>query len=823
MLSPTEIKQLVDLYNAGSYAELEGRANSLLTHCPDFGFGWKLLGSALQMQGKNSLLAFRKAAELMPGEAEAHYNLATAQKSFGLLNDATASYRRALQIKPEYADAYYSLGNALTELGQLDEAISNYLRALQIKPDFADAHLKLGYVLSDLGQLNDAAASFRRASQLKPEYADAYYNLGNALTELGQLDEAISNYLRALQIKPDFADAHNKLGVALKELGQFDEAQACYRRALELRPDLADVHNNLGMLFLQLGQFDAAVASFRVAVGIKSDFAEAYDNLGASLQSLGLHDEARTSYKRAVQLKHNLAAALNDLGVTLQERGQSNSALAKFRRALYLKPDFARAHNNLGLALLKREQFFDAASSFRRALQLNPGSADAHFNLGNALRNLGQNDDALASYRKALELKPDFVLAQSNLLFTLNYISSSPESGLEEAWKYGRMVEKKVTSRYSSWLCAARPERLRVGIVSGDLYQHPVVYFLEALLTQLDPACIELIAYSTSSKFDEFTARIKSYFAALKPIHSLSDEAAARLIHSDGVHILIDLSGHTANNRLPVFAWKPAPVQVSWLGYFATTGVTEMDYLLADKVGVPEVQREHFTESIWYLPDTRLCFTAPGVDLPVTPLPALANGFITFGCFQNMAKLCDDVLEAWGEILAALPNARLRLQTYQLDKTSQVEQLIQRLQRYGIDPARVAVHGSARRDAYLAAHAEVDMILDTFPYPGGTTTCEALWMGVPTLTLAGDSLLARQGASLLSAAELEEWVTTSKAEYIAKAITFAADQSSLASLRAGLRQKVLASPLFDAPRFTRHFEDTMRGMWQALEQIQHEC
>jgi len=822
MPSPTEIEQLVDLHNAGRYAELEGRANSLLTRSPEFGLGWKLLGSALQMQGKNALLAFRKAAELMPDEAEAHCNLAAAQKSFGLLNDAAASYRRALQIDPEYADAYFCLGNTLTELGQLDDAISNYHRALQIKPDFAEAYLKLADVLSDLGQLNDAVSSYRRTLELKPEYADAYYCLGNTLTELGQLDEAISNYRRALQIEPDFAAAHNRLGVALEAFGQFDEARASYRRTLELRPDLADAHNNLGRLFLQLGQFDAAVTSFRAATGLKPDFAEAHDNLGNALQSLGLHDEARASFKRAVQLKHNLAVAHNDLGVALLERGQSNSALAKFRRALDLKPDFARAHGNLGLALLRREQFADAASSFRRALQLNPGSAEAHFNLGNALRNLGQNEDALASYRRALELKPDFVAAQSTLLFTLNYISSRPESSLDEARKYGRMVDKKVTSRFTSWLCTAKPECLRVGIVSGDLYKHPVAYFLEALLAHNDPACIELIAYSASSRVDDFTARISRNLAALKPIHGLSDEAAARLIHSDGVHILIDLSGHTANNRLPVFAWKPAPVQVSWLGYFATTGVKEMDYLLADEVGVPEAQREHFTESVWYLPDTRLCFTAPGIDLPVAPLPALARGFITFGCFQNMAKLGDDVLEAWGKILAALPNARLRLQTYQLDKTSQVEQLVQRLQRHGIDPARVALHGSARRDAYLAAHAEVDMILDTFPYPGGTTTCEALWMGVPTLTLAGDSLLARQGASLLSAAGLEEWVATSKAEYTAKAIRFAVDKSGLALLRAGLRQKVLASPLFDAPSFARHFEDAMRGMWQATGQIRLE-
>jgi predicted O-linked N-acetylglucosamine transferase (SPINDLY family) len=300
-------------------------------------------------------------------------------------------------------------------------------------------------------------------------------------------------------------------------------------------------------------------------------------------------------------------------------------------------------------------------------------------------------------------------------------------------------------------------------------------------------------------------------------LFGLSDEAAARLIHSDEVHILLDLSGYTRYNRLPVFAWKPAPVQVSWLGYFATTGVAEMDYLLADEVGVPEAQRQQFTETVWYLPDTRLCFTAPKADLAVSPLPALSNDLITFGCFQNLTKLGDEVLATWGIIFAVLPKARLRMQCKQLREPLQVKKLLQRLQRFGIDPARVVTHGSANREAYLAAHAEVGLILDTFPYPGGTTTCEALWMGVPTLTLAGNNLLARQGASLLTAAGLEEWVAKNKEEYIANAIALASNRPKLSALRAGLRQQVLESPLFDAQRFARNFEDAVWEMWQGYQ------
>ncbi len=457
-------------------------------------------------------------------------------------------------------------------------------------------------------------------------------------------------------------------------------------------------------------------------------------------------------------------------------------------------------------------------ASYRRALEIKPDFAEAHNNLGIVLQDLGRSDEAAESYRRALEIKPDFVEARTNLLFTLNYTAHLPEYCLDQAREYGRRVSKKVTSRFSAWQCAEQPQRLRVGMVSGDLHNHPVGYFLESLLGQVDPARIELIAYPTDLRADDLTARIRPRFAAWKPLYGLNDEAAARLIHADGVHVLLDLSGHTAKTRLPVFAWKPAPVQASWLGYFATTGVAEMDYLLADEVGVPEAQRKNFSETVWYLPDTRLCFTAPEVDLPVASLPALQNGHITFGCFQNLAKVGDEVLGAWGRVLGGLPDAKLRWQCKQLGDPAVAKQLALRVQQHGIDPSRVAMYGAVPRAAYLGAHAEVDVILDTFPYPGGTTTCEALWMGVPTLTLAGETLLSRQGASLLTAAGLEEWVASGVTDYIDRAVGLANELPKLAALRAGLRERVSASPLFDARRFARNFEDALWGMWNARTQ-----
>ena len=360
---------------------------------------------------------------------------------------------------------------------------------------------------------------------------------------------------------------------------------------------------------------------------------------------------------------------------------------------------------------------------------------------------------------------------------------------------------------------------LRVGLVSGDFRNHPGGYFLENLLKNIDTGQVELFAYPINLMEDDLTARIRPRFAAWKPLAGLNDETAARLIHADGMHLLLDLSGHTRSNRLPIFAWKPAPVQASWLGYFASTGMAEMDYLVADPVSVPESNQVHFTEEIWNLPETRFCFTPPAVDmeLGVSQLPALRNGCITFGCFQNLAKLNDDMLTLWGRIFQQLPKARLRLQNAHFNSPGMQEDLRCRLTAKGITPERITLEKGAPRAEYLAAHADIDIILDTFPFGGGTTTCEALWMGVPTVTLAGNTMVGRQGASMLSCAGLADWIADDAEDYVAKTVDHASDFEKLARLRAGLRKQVLASPLFDGPRFARNFAAALWGMWQRYQ------
>jgi predicted O-linked N-acetylglucosamine transferase (SPINDLY family) len=352
--------------------------------------------------------------------------------------------------------------------------------------------------------------------------------------------------------------------------------------------------------------------------------------------------------------------------------------------------------------------------------------------------------------------------------------------------------------------------------VSGDLHGHPVGYFLDGVLTSLAAkfsANLELFAYATRACEDETSKRLRASCKAWHSALGLSDSALALRIREDGIDILIDLSGHTAGNRLPVFAWKPAPIQVSWLGYFATTGVAAIDYFIADPWTLPPDQEAFFTEKVWRLPETRLCFTPPSARVDVNVLPALSNGYVTFGCFNNLSKMNDAVVQLWARVLNAVPASRLFLKYQQLAEASIRQSTRERFAVHGIAADRLIFEDYVPRVNYLAAYHRVDIGLDPFPFPGGTTTVEALWMGIPVLTLSGERFLARQGVGLLMNAGLPEWIASDHDDYVARAVAHASDLQGLAALRARLRQQVLASPIFDAPRFAKHFEAALREMW----------
>ena len=672
----------------------------------------------------------------------------------------------------------------------------------------------LGAALQAIGHFEEAVNSYNQAIQIYPDFAEAYYNRGVALQALMKLNEAIQSYNKAIQLKPDYVEAYSNLGVALKDLGRLNESAKNYKKAIQLNPYDAAAYSNLGTTLHKLGQLEEAVKNYNKAIQLNPDYVNAYSNLGVSLKELGRLDESIKSYNKAIQLNPDYADTYINLGATLKEIGRVDEAIKSYNKAIQLKPDYAKAYSNRGNALRELGQLDEAIKSCNKAIQLKPDYAEAYLNLGATLKEQGQLDKAIKNYNKAIELKPDYTDVHSNLLMTLNYTTDlDPTHAITMARKFGKFVTENAQMHFSNYQGLSAPKKLRVGFVSGDLCRHPVGHFLESVLSHINPDRIELIAYSNSNIIDDLSKRIKPFFSKWKSIYNQSDEAVANIIHSDKIHILVDLSGHTASNRLPVFGWNPAPIQVSWLGYFATTGLNEMDYLLGDPYVTPPEYDSHFTEKVWRLPKTRWCFTPPNVNINVAELPALNNGYITFGCFNNLTKMNDEVVELWSKVLNSIPNSRLLLKAKQFSDKSAQENVIQRFNIQGVKSERITLEEPEKREKYFAAYNQIDIALDPFPFTGGTTSVECLWMGVPVLTLAGDSLVSRQGVGILMNIGLPDWIADNKKEYIAKSILFASDLEKLATLRSGLRRQIITSPLFDAQSFAQDFEKSLWEMW----------
>lgn len=473
----------------------------------------------------------------------------------------------------------------------------------------------------------------------------------------------------------------------------------------------------------------------------------------------------------------------------------------------------------LGASHERLSQYNEAKIAMQKAASIDPKDVENLANLAKVLKELGLMDEAILVYKKITSTNPDYTAHLARYIFLLNYMSqTTPGQLFMETKNYGAMLSQKANAnRFKTWHKRDPQKPMHIGLVSGDLFIHPVGFFLENLLSSLKSHGIRITAYPTQEHLqDGLTQRLRNLCAHWKPVSHLNDLSAAQLVHQDEIDILFDLSGYSAHHRLGIFAHKPAPVQITWLGYFATTGLPEMDYILADETSIGTDESIYFTEKVIRIKDTRLCYGWRQLQYTpmVSKLPALEskNNQLTLGCYQNMSKITPAVLEAWSRILVALPHAKLRLQNKQFSNPEVQHDFIQRCENVGIKKEHLEMHGLSNFDDYMASYQKIDMALDTFPFPGGTTTCEALWMGVPTLTLRGDRMIAKQGASLMCAADLPDWVADNTEQYVHKAIAFGQNLTHLSQLRQGLRDQVNRTALFNADLFAKQWIEAIESV-----------
>lgn len=750
---------------------------------------------------------YRKVLQHQPVHADASHNLGVIAISVGKPQDALPLLRAALQAEPRQSQYWVSCIDALIRLGNAQQAMAVLAEGRR--------HGLQGHPIDQLEQRIHALRQDEPDPDSKIEPPQhTIQALWGAYREAAP-EEAYRLAAETARSHPCHPLAWTLMARLHRQSGRPEVALGLIERALEHAPASLSLRLQRADLLLETGRLDAAESACREALAARPAESAAHSQLAAVLLAQGRLDEAEASSRQAIALQPDAVNAYGHLSLIRHGQGRLEEAESAARHVLALRPGHVAARVNLAAILIDRGALEDAEACSREAVALAPGNAQAHLNLGVVLLGQARHREAIESLRRAIALDPGCAAAHSNLLFCLNFLAEvPPEVARAEALEYARRQRMAVGQVYRSWQLAKLPvQRLRVGFVGGDFRAHPVAYFLRGLLEGMRGSRLDLLAFPTSDIEDEVTAQLKPHFRSWRSIARLDDDTAARLIHDAGVHILVDLAGHTAHNRLPVFLRRPAPLRLTWLGYFATTGLEEIDFVLGDPHVTPVDEEDHFVERIWRLPQAYFCFAPPKAELQVAPLPALAAGHLTFGCFNSLAKLNDATIALWVRVLDAVPGSRLLLKAVQLGHAPTRERTARRFARAGLAAGRLELEGPSPYLDYLRAYARVDIALDPFPYPGGTTSAEGLWMGIPVLTLEGRRFIGHNGETILRNSGLSGWIARDEEDYVQRAAAFAADLEGLAELRARLREQVLASPLFDTRRFAADFERALWAMW----------
>lgn len=721
----------------------------------------------------------------------------------GRLSQAAAAYRAVLRQEPLQPDANHNLAILDLQQGGEPAAALPMLRlAWSEDPENLQFGVSLLRALVLSGQGEEAQATWEEAGRrgiklpqpallLAPSARNAAGDRPAADTTT--MNKALADAARtrdASEALRHFREAYRcgaRDKTTLTEIARLELAHGLLAEALRtseeggrLWPDEPDVQLQLCSAYRANHRPADAVRVARVLVSRHPGEIAGWIELGNALASLDQPTEACAAFERALELDGGSLVAFRALGQLLTDVGDKEAAVTLCQR------------------ILTRQ----------------PGRPDALYALGTLQGELGNREGSEDAFTELCARQPSNLAAKSSLLCLLqSRPERAPGERLAAALAFGAEARRRVQSNLPPWQGDPRPKRLRVGLASGDLREHPVGFFIEGVLGAPAAREVDWFAYSSAPHHDGTTARLRELMSGWHNMGGLSEHACAQRMREDSLHVLLDLSGHTTHNLLPVFAWRPAPLQVSWLGYWGTTGLREIDYLIADPLCLPQSLEQQFVEKPWHLP-VRYCLTAPREAPAISELPATSRGRITFGCFQAFPKITDATLSLWSRILDACEGSTLRIQNAHLSREGNRPDFLRRLQNAGISPSRVELAGATPRARYLAELCSVDINLDTFPYTGGTTTCEALWMGVPTVSQFGDSMLERQGLSILACAGLRDWAAASADDYVAIAISKARHLTALSETRRTLRNHVSKTPLFDTASFARLLVDALFAMWR---------
>ncbi|MFI5016102.1 MAG: tetratricopeptide repeat protein [Hyphomicrobiales bacterium] len=745
--------------------------------------------------------------------------------------DVPAQLRQALRFHQE---------RKFAEAEQLCRSI------LDSTPDHFEALHLLAFMKSQKGELEEAQRLLASALRANPRSVDAYWNHAHVLSALKRPAEALASLDRGIALSPDNAAAHDNRGKTLIDLRRPEEALASFDRAIALSPDFAGAHNNRGIALRGLGRPEEALASFDRAIALMPDYAGAYNNRGNTLRDLKRPAEALESFDRAILLRPNLAEPHSNRGYVLRDLKRPEEALASFDCAIALRPDHAEALHGRGVALAELKRRDEALVSFDRALALKPGYADAYVGRGNALFEMGRPQEALGSFKRAVALQPDQPFAFGLLAHAALHCCDWTTAG-----QVARALEAQIdggsalvppfallgypVSALTQWKCARkyirhkipfrpaplwqgtryRHPKLRIAYLSGDFLRHATAYLMAGLFELHDRSRFELLGVSFGpDDRSEMRARLVKAFDRFHDARAMDDRAVAKMLREAEIDIAVNLTGYTQHSRPEVFAHRPAPIQANYLGYPGTMGGDFIDYIIADPIVLPFDQQPYYSEKIVHLPECYQVNDAKRAIAPETPsrqavgLPA--TGFV-FCCFNNGWKIGQAMFDVWMELLRAVEGSVLWLLR---DNDDAVRNLRNAAQARGVDPARIVFAERAGYQDHLARHRLADLFLDTQPYNAHASGSDALWAGLPLLTVTGSTFPGRVGTSLVRAVGLPELATASLDEYRSLALKLATDPAQMGAVRRKLEHNRTLCPLFDTDRCRRHLEAAYAMMWE---------
>jgi protein O-GlcNAc transferase len=836
------------LKELGQFEAALASYDAVLALASDHAVAFAKRGNVFSALGRfdEAVASYARATALHPGYSEAFNNRGVALVKLGRFAEAMESYARAIALRPDDAETLSNHGLALAGLARHEEALASYDKVIALDPNDAEVLNNRGLALAELGRFEDALASYDRAIALMPDYHEAYNSRGVALAGLRRFGEALESYNRAIALKPNNPEAFSNRGNALGDLDRNTEALASYQRAIALKPDSVEALYNLGNTLHRLKRLDEALASYDRAIAANPDFADAFSRAGAARDGRRRSDEAPAGASQANKLQLYYADVFNNRGNVLREAKRLHEALASYEQAVTLRPGHAEYVNNRAIALSDLKRFDEALASYAEAVALKPDYAEAYNNRAFALRDMKRPDESLASFAQAIACKPDLDYLKGGYLHAKMHVCDWTDLAADFAQlEAAVMGGAAAASPFQLFATPAGPEcqlrcamryrsdqyyagaplwqgerythgRIRVAYLSADLRDHPVAHLTAGMFERHDRTRFETVAISfKSDTHNQTRERLSAAFERFIDAERMGDREIARLVRELEIDIAVDLNGFTEGSRPNVFAQRPAPVQINYLGFAGTLGQPFWDYIVADPFVIPRDCRAHYAEKVVYLPDTFMA-TDAGRDIPArTPSRAeagLPDSGLVFCCFNNSFKITPGVFDVWMRLLKEVEGSVLWLSAV---NAGAVERLRREAQARGVNADRlVFAPRLPRNEDHLARHRLADLFLDTIYYNAHTTASDALWAGVPVLTCAGSTFASRVAGSLLHSVGLPELVTGSLEDYEALALALARDPARLASLRQKLAHNRERYPLFDTGRFTRHVEAAYTTMWE---------